>query len=252
MECELCNSNYNEENYVPKIVKPCAHTYCQNCLNQQKQKEGLFYCPKCPNSRSSASDPSSLPTNSSLLKLIEFRKNEKSAYEKMRKYEIQNPYFFPKIEETIKRKSKPFELTLSEIRKDELIYMEKVENPYLDKRTLGAYKKYVFNTDSILMNYFFLSQRTRFLFLFRRLNGCSHKHSCFESIARKLYNCFAYYGLIRIPLYFLWKHFQGADNNVMDKGSFIIAEVLALLLLGGLNSAGCFIRYMNEDSIVSN
>lgn len=42
---------------------------------------------------------------------------------------------------------------------------------------------------------------------------------------------------------------QGAENNVMDKGAFMVAEVMGLLLLGGLSSAGCFIRFMSEEVI---
>ena len=99
------------------------------------------------------------------------------------------------------------------------------------------------------MNYCFLTQRTRFLFLFRRLNGCHHEHSCIESVFRKLYDWVAYYGLLRIPLYYIFRYVNGPENNIMDRGSFIMTEIIALLLLGGLNSAGCFIRYMSEEII---
>ena len=56
----------------------------------------------------------------------------------MKSYEIQNPKFFSSIEETVTRSKKPYEIHLSEIRQDELIYYENIENAYLDKRTLGA------------------------------------------------------------------------------------------------------------------
>lgn len=98
------------------------------------------------------------------------------AIDKMKAYEIENPAFFKDIEETVTRQSKPFQIQLYEISQDELIYREEIENPYLDKRSLGPfmypYKTYVFNTNSIFMNYLFLTERTKLLFMFRRLNGC--------------------------------------------------------------------------------
>ena len=125
----------------------------------------------------------------------------------MKAYEMENPTFFQSIEETVCRKTQPYQLHLSEITQDELIYLEQIENPYLDKRKLAAhqytYRKYVFNMNSFFMNYLFLNQHTRFLFLFRRLNTCRHKHSCLESILRKVYEVVACYGVVRLPLYWL-------------------------------------------------
>lgn len=37
--------------------------------------------------------------------------------------------------------------------------------------------------------------------------------------------------------------------NIMDSKFFIAAEFLALLLIGGLRSAGCMVRFMNEEII---
>lgn len=170
----------------------------------------------------------------------------------MKYYEIENPRFFDTIDETITRKYQPYEIHLAEVRQDELIYYENIENSYLDKRNLGPnqynYRKYVFNMDSIFMNYFFMNEKTRLLFLFRRLNACQHKHSCIESILRKLYQVVSFYGVFRIPLYFLCRKMQ-TEDNVMDSKVFILSEILACLILGGLRSAGCFVRFMNEEII---
>lgn len=46
------------------------------------------------------------------------------AYEKLRLYELENPKFFCKIDETVSRPMKPFEIQLAEIQYDELIYTE--------------------------------------------------------------------------------------------------------------------------------
>lgn len=55
----------------------------------------------CPTDFPSQLDPITLPTNASLLKLIEFRKNERIALTKMKVYEMENPKFFKKIEEKV-------------------------------------------------------------------------------------------------------------------------------------------------------
>ena len=145
------------------------------------------------------------------------------------------------------------EIKLTEVSQSELIYYEYLENLQLDKRNLGPnqfyYRKYVFNTDSLFINYFYLNQRTRFLFLFRRLNGCQHKYSCIESTIRKLYQVISFYGVLRLPLYYLARNMQGAEDLIFDNKAFIAAEVCSLLLIGSLRSAGCFLRFMNEEII---
>lgn len=104
--------------------------------------------------------------------------------------------------------------------------------------------------NSVFMNYFFLNERTRLLFLFRRLNGCQHKHSCLESILRKLYEVVTFYSMIRLPIYLLLKKVsEDTDTNIMDSKAFIISEVLMLLVFGGLRSAGCYVRFMQEEII---
>jgi hypothetical protein len=103
--------------------------------------------------------------------------------------------------------------------------------------------------NSIFINYFRLTQHTRFLFLFRRLNKCQHKYSCIERILRKSFDWLKYYMVLRVPLYGLMSKIQGEGENVMDYKGFIIGEIAMLIMVGGLNSAGCFIKYMNEEVI---
>ena len=90
------------------------------------------------------------------------------------------------------------------------------------------------------------------MFLFRRLNGCTHKHSCVENVARKLYDWTTFYAIARIPIYYLAAHLQGEGNNLLDKSGFMLAEVVGLLILGGLSSAGCLVRFMTEEVIAKN
>ena len=54
MECGLCDSEYNHEELIPKFIKSCAHTYCQKCLWEQKEKDGIVACPMCPQEKPTA------------------------------------------------------------------------------------------------------------------------------------------------------------------------------------------------------
>lgn len=76
---------------------------------------GKLYCHHCKAETPDSYEIDNLPTNQSVLKLLEFKKNEEKAREKIKQYEIQNPKFFKKIEETVKRKHMPLELQLTEI-----------------------------------------------------------------------------------------------------------------------------------------
>lgn len=113
-----------------------------------------------------------------------------------------------------------------------------------------THRKYVFNINSVFINYLFLNERTRLLFIFRRLNGCHHKYSCIESIIRKMYQVISVYGLIRLPLYYILNSLKKEGNShIMDSNGFICFEILSLLLVGSLRSAGCYARFMQEEII---
>mmetsp|Transcript_31009 Transcript_31009/g.30467 ORF Transcript_31009/g.30467 Transcript_31009/m.30467 type:complete len:165 (+) Transcript_31009:280-774(+) len=158
------------------------------------------------------------------------------------------------VEEVINRDHFPHRLALTEVKIDELVYKEEIKNEYISKRQLGPnqhlHKMYAFNQDSLLANFFYLGQRTRFLFLFRRVHGCNHKHSCFEHVVRKIFNWVLCYGVCRIPLYYFVKNMSTeGGEHMMDKGSFLMGELIMLILVGGLSAAGCFLRYFNEDIV---
>ena len=38
-------------------------------------------------------------------------------------------------------------------------------------------------------------------------------------------------------------------ENIMDSKYFIAAEILGLIVMSGLRSAGCMVRFMNEEII---
>ncbi|CDW90939.1 UNKNOWN [Stylonychia lemnae] len=171
----------------------------------------------------------------------------------MKRYSVENPSFFKSVDETITRNQQPYQLELSEISQDELIYKEIIQNQFLDKRTLGPqvypYRIYVFNQNSLLINYFLMNGKTRMLWLFRRLNLCKHKHSCAESAFRKLFEVLSFYSLIRVPLRYIVGALSQEGENIMDSKYIIGAEIASLFVIGGLRSAGCMVRFMKEEII---
>ena len=63
MDCELCYAPYDAGNAasMPKVLKSCPHSYCQNCLLAIKEKAGKAQCPVC--ATNSCSEPEDLPNN---------------------------------------------------------------------------------------------------------------------------------------------------------------------------------------------
>jgi hypothetical protein len=62
----------------------------------------------------------------------------------------------------------------------------------------------------------------------------------------------SFYSVFRTSLYFILKKLyenSGDQELLLENKYFIFAEVFALLLIGGVRSAGCFIRFMSEEII---
>lgn len=196
------------------------------------------------------------------MKAISYKEEEARAMDKINKFEMIRPDMQEKlgsgeVKENVKREYKPYELQLKEINSfNELVYIEEISlkvnsrGQIIDKRFLMphqyTFKKYVFNVDSIFMNYLYLNETTRMLFLFRRLNSCQHKFSCIESIMRRLYKFMsAYTTMVRLPLHLIMKKY-----DVEVSKTLIGIEVFTMLMLGIMYAGGsCLIRYLHEEVI---
>ena len=124
----------------------------------------------------------------------------------------------------------------------------------------------MFSTDSVFLRYMGLSEQTRALFMFRRLNTCRHKHSCLESILRKFYQSISTYLILRLPVSLFFAYLISKSNTkeaaqvpqteapatgFLQSNTFLIIEA-SLVLLGALiRSAGaCFVRYLHEEDVL--
>jgi len=96
------------------------------------------------------------------------------------------------------------------------------------------------------MNYLYLNESTRMLFLFRRLNTCQHKFSCLENIMRRFYKFMSVYTtLIRLPIHLMMKSYKFEASK-----TFIGVEIFTILMFGLIYSGGsCLIRYLHEEVI---
>lgn len=41
MKCKKCFNDYNKSNRIAKLITPCGHTFCEDCLKK------LIKCPNC-------------------------------------------------------------------------------------------------------------------------------------------------------------------------------------------------------------
>jgi len=89
------------------------------------------------------------------------------------------------------------------------------------------------------MNYLMLSPQTRFLFMFRKLHGCQHRHSCLENVVRKVYSVTSFYLTIRLPIAYM---LQDGENHSAGK-TMLMMEGLIVAAIAGLSAAGCLVRY---------
>ena len=83
MECDLCQSTWNSDYRIPKIL-PCGHTFCQKCLYgmmDKHKKEEIFKCPNCKMEMGEIKckkDILKLPKNTQLLSLLDKVETQKS------------------------------------------------------------------------------------------------------------------------------------------------------------------------------
>ncbi len=44
--CPVCMENYNREEHVPKLLRQCGHSVCEECV-RQIANNGSLQCPTC-------------------------------------------------------------------------------------------------------------------------------------------------------------------------------------------------------------
>ncbi|ULT99169.1 hypothetical protein L3Y34_000484 [Caenorhabditis briggsae] len=75
-ECKICFKHYTETCRIPRILKECGHTVCQECVQKllDSQKNHVF-CPFCQRVTVVAGSAGSLPKNYNTLEMLDWQKN---------------------------------------------------------------------------------------------------------------------------------------------------------------------------------
>jgi len=171
-------------------------------------------------------------TNFALLRVHQLMKEEKKAKSMIEKYRVINPSGYLDINEVILRQTPPTKLHLYGIFEDELIYKESVDEAARNRRRITDVRKYSINKDSLFMKYFFMTEQTKLLFIFRKFSMCRHKFSCLENVIRSVYRTCGFYLIVRTLCYSLFSeqiaHFfeqsrpEAKDLVLLGEVSFMV------------------------------
>ncbi|CAO4368707.1 unnamed protein product [Caenorhabditis nigoni] len=76
LECKICSESYTESSRIPRILKECGHTVCQECVQKllNSQRNHIF-CPFCMRATVVTGSADSLPKNYEALEMLEWQKN---------------------------------------------------------------------------------------------------------------------------------------------------------------------------------
>lgn len=188
-------------------------------------------------------------------------KEERKTKSLIDKYRVINPKGYLEIEETVNRvHGNPNQLQLYGIYDDgELIYKEAVPDNTNVRLKIAGLKKYCFNHNSFLQNWFFMNEQTRYLIFFRKFTFCRHKFSCFEHILRTVYRTVGFYLIVRLTAKALfrekifelfgsalrkWFYADASDKFIADAGMAIEANALIGVNLYVLRN--CFYSFILE------
>mmetsp|Transcript_4379 Transcript_4379/g.4089 ORF Transcript_4379/g.4089 Transcript_4379/m.4089 type:complete len:176 (-) Transcript_4379:70-597(-) len=83
MDCPICYISYDAKDHTPKLL-PCAHTFCQTCLNSLKERSEKISCALCK--KEWVMKSKRFRTNFALLGMIELWNDQR---ERLRKAESQ-------------------------------------------------------------------------------------------------------------------------------------------------------------------
>lgn len=216
MECQICYEVFDSNNFAPKILIKCGHSFCKICSERISSKNTFITCPIC-REITKITKNKDLPTNYSLLAIIERLKENNETKNILEKYKFFNDKNFKNITEKIIRNSEPKVLNLKKIVNDDFIYLEEIKNcqNYSIFSTIPRRNnRYNFNRNSLFA--YFFNEYSATLFPFRKASKCEHSFSCMEHLLKKIfkYTCIAF--LLKYPFKYILSYFVNGGNYVHD------------------------------------
>jgi hypothetical protein len=200
MECHICYEHFDSKSFVPKILIKCGHSFCKFCLERIINKKSSVQCPVC-RENTKITKKENLPTNYSLIEVIEKSNDNKAVKNVLEKYKFFDDKDYKNVLPTVIRYFEPKKLNLKKIVNDDLIYVEEFENNQnislfssMPKRN----RRYNFNRNSLFS--FLFSEYSYSLWVYRKASKCKHSYSCLEHIIRRLFLSFTVGYFIKYPL----------------------------------------------------
>ena len=123
MECQICYETFDSRNFLPKILIKCGHSLCRICLDRLSYKSNIISCPIC-RGKSRIIKKEYIPTNFSLLEVIDHYKYNQKSRSFLEKYKFFNDDNYKNIDPTIIRVIEPEKLQLTKIINHDFIYLE--------------------------------------------------------------------------------------------------------------------------------
>jgi hypothetical protein len=213
MECQVCFEHFDSINFVPKILVKCGHSFCKICLERLMYQRTFLNCPICRET-SKIAKKDNIPTNYSLIEVIDNLGNMNKTKNILEKYKYFNDKNHKHINQVIVRNFEPKKLNLKKIIGDDYIYLEEFENNQnysifsnMTKRS----RRYNFNPNSIFSLIF--NEYSYSISIFRKSSKCKHSFSCFEKNLKTFFysTCIALF--IKFPFLRLMNCFFGSERS---------------------------------------
>lgn len=213
MECQICYEHFDSNNFTPKILIKCGHSFCKICSERIASKNPNVTCPVCREVTKSIKNKD-LPTNYALIEIIEKLKESAQTKNILEKYKFFNDKNYKNVTEKILRNSDPKILNLKKIDNEDFIYLEeisKIQNYSIFSNVPRRNNRYNFNRNSFFA--YLINEYSSSIFLFRKASKCSHSFSCMEHLIRNIfkYSCVAI--IMKYPLKYLLSYFLNISNN---------------------------------------
>ena len=202
MECQICFESFDTNNFVPKMLVNCGHSFCKICLERLINKRTFVNCPICRELTTlKYKTKNSLPTNYNLIEIIDKKHVLDQSKSVLEKYKYFDSKSYSQINQEIIRHSDPKKLILKKIINEDFIYVEEFqnnENISIFNSFTKRNRRYNFNRYSFLS--WFFNEYSYFISVYRKSSKCNHNFSCLESILRKIFYLLSICLLMKYPL----------------------------------------------------
>lgn len=250
MECQICFELFDSTNFIPKMLVNCGHSFCRICLDRLINKKLTVTCPVCREITNLSAVKENLPTNYSLVEIID--KNEDSEQTKniLEKYKFFDTKAYSHINTEVNRYSEPRKLKLKKIVNDDFIYVEEFENNQghsIFNSFVRRNRRYNFNRNSFLG--WFFNEYSWSISAYRKASKCKHPFSCPESIIRRIFFSACFSLILKYPLRYLFQN-SHISPYIKKKEEVMFLTQLGIFSLISISKVfNCMLNFYIDDFI---